>query len=174
MRSEVNPTMKHTKLFVVLALAVALAGIAGLAAASTGGTVSGTQANVNDDDGDGIRNWADADYALPILSEDRDGDGVANGEDTDWAKYAYFQDDDGDGIRNAGDADYALPILSEDADGDGVPNGEDTDWTLPTFLADDDGDGIRNFADVDFALPMHRGHGGHGCGGDPSSTTPPA
>ena len=158
--------MKRTKLIVALVLAVALAGVAGLAVASAGSTMNEPQANAMDDaDGDGIRNWADADYALPILAEDRDGDGVPNGEDADWPKYAYFLDDDGDGIRNGGDADYALPILSEDRDGDGVLNGEDPDWTLPLFLADDDGDGIRNSADVDYDMPLRRErHRQGGCG----------
>lgn len=165
--------MKHTKLLVVLAVAIALAGVAGLAVASAGNTVGETQASANDDDGDGIRNWADADYALPILAEDRDGDGVPNGDDPDWAKYAYFLDDDGDGIRNGGDADYALPILAEDRDGDGVPNGEDADWTLPPFLADDDGDGIRNNADVDYALTGRGRHAPGGCGARTGSEVPP-
>jgi hypothetical protein len=167
---EVNPKMNHLKLVVVLALVAAVAGTAGVVAASSGSTTVGqAQANaVGDDDGDGIRNWADADYALPILSGDADGDGVANGEDSDWPKYAFFLDDDGDGIRNGGDADYALPILSGDADGDGISNAEDPDWTMPAFLTDDDGDGIRNWADVDSPLPPfgpgHRHR--HGMGPD--------
>jgi len=83
--------MKRTKLLAALLLVAAIAGVAGLAAASAGGTVSQATANgtcdcgngpgpggtprfgpngTADDDSDGIRNWADTDYALPILAEE--------------------------------------------------------------------------------------------------------
>lgn len=153
---EVKTTVKHAKWLVVGVLLAAIVGTAGIVAASSLtaeeriGTVHA--AALEDDDGDGIRNWADVDYALPILLKDSDGDGVPNGEDPDWVLPEGLRDDDSDGIRNAGDVDWIPPFLEQDADGDGIPNAEDPDFVLPAHLGDDDGDGIRNWADADYPL----------------------
>ena len=93
-------------------------------------TVTVYAPDVEDDDGDGVADEADA-FALDSSETlDTDGDGIGNNEDTD---------DDGDGILDLIDD---LPLDSSedtDTDSDGIGNNADTD---------DDGDGVEDDQDA--------------------------
>jgi len=106
---------------------------------------TGSNAPLQDTDGDGIRDWRD---------EDDDGDGVptAGAEDTDGDGDPTNDDDDGDGTPNYLDPDVSLDadgdgILDEidvDDDNDGVPDVTEGDGAL-----DSDGDGVLDHLDID-------------------------
>ncbi len=110
--------------------------------------ILGSNADLQDTDSDGIRDWRDVedDNDLKVSNaEDVDGDGIwtndkeqAGGATPD---YLFFNDTDQDGIPDGTDAD---------ADNDGIPDkDEQLDSGLPLPLGNADGDSFFNYIDPD-------------------------
>ncbi len=104
------------------------------------GNSLGSNAPLQDTDGDGTPDWRDPDDdgdGIPTEDEDRDGDGDPTNDDSDGdgtPDYLDPDDDfDGDGVPDPDDADD---------DDDGIPDEDEGD-------GDDDGDGQPNALDID-------------------------
>ncbi len=109
------------------------------------GNAIGSNAPLQDTDGNAIRDWRD---------DDDDGDGVPTAGDEDANGDGDPTNDDGDGD---GTPDYLDPDSTEDTDGDGVPDVTDVDDDNDGVVdeienagpADTDGDGVPAAQDID-------------------------
>lgn len=110
--------------------------------------ITGSFADVQDTDGDGIVDFRDQDDdgdALTTAAEDNDNDGDWTNDKTQGGgatpDYLYFNDTDGDRIADGQD---------QDGDNDGILDDDEYDaTTYRDPFGDQDGDGIFNYNDAD-------------------------
>ena len=105
----------------------------------TSGNSTGSNASVQDSDGDGTANYQDTDDDGDGALTSAEGGGYTQGGEP-IPDYLYNPDYDGDGVNDNLDAD---------SDNDGVPDSEEDGGTGFDPTADGDGDGILNYLDTD-------------------------
>jgi alpha-tubulin suppressor-like RCC1 family protein len=80
---------------------------------------------LEDPDGDGLTNVAEADYGTDPTSADTNGDSVDDGLSVGIGRDPVSVDLDGDGLTNAEELALGTDMLNPDTDGDGVSDGID-------------------------------------------------
>ncbi len=167
-----NPAVSLYDNFAVFTDALPQAAIQILA--STNGTLDQVAAIISDDDGDGMPNWFEDQYAFnktdpADAAADADGDALTNLDEFHRGTDPHQADSDGDGLGDAVEtgtgtwasaADTGTDPLQADTDHDGLPDGVEknsgtfasaADPGTSPLLADTDGDGLRDNVEVDLA-----------------------
>jgi alpha-tubulin suppressor-like RCC1 family protein len=80
---------------------------------------------LDDTDGDGLTNMAEADWGTDPLIADTNGDGIPDGLAIGLGRDPVSVDLDGDGLTNALELQLGTDMLNADSDGDGVGDGAD-------------------------------------------------
>jgi hypothetical protein len=113
--------------------------------------------DLEDSDGDGLPNPAEAATGTDPLDPDSDDDGLRDGEEVDtWRTDPLDPDTDDGGVsdgaevmRSADPLDGADDRLLDDPDGDGLTDVEEAEIGSDPQVADTDGDGLRDGQEVD-------------------------
>ncbi|OAA15911.1 hypothetical protein Caferm_04455 [Corynebacterium afermentans subsp. afermentans] len=106
-------------------------------------------ADVDDMDGDGVKDTDEAEDGTDPKNPDSDGDGLTDGEEKELGTDPNNPDTDGDGVKDGEEAKDGTDPNNSDSDGDGLTDGEEKELGTDPNNPDTDGDGVSDKEEQD-------------------------
>ncbi|MCG7292509.1 YPDG domain-containing protein [Corynebacterium afermentans] len=111
-------------------------------------TIRVIAADVDDMDGDGVKDADEAKDGTDPKNPDTDGDGLTDGEEKELGTDPKNPDTDGDGVKDGEEVKDGTDPKNEDTDGDGLTDGEEKELGTDPESPDTDGDGVTDGDEV--------------------------
>ncbi|MGX0629430.1 Rib/alpha-like repeat cell surface protein/thrombospondin type 3 repeat protein/putative Ig domain-containing protein [Corynebacterium afermentans] len=111
-------------------------------------TIRVIAADVDDMDGDGVKDADEVKDGTDPKNPDTDGDGLTDGEEKELGTDPNNPDTDGDGVNDGQEKKDGTNPLEKDSDGDGLTDAEEKEHGTDPTKKDTDGDGINDGDEV--------------------------